>query len=172
MSALHGGSVAKSKHNLADDWSACWWQRRTHTLSPPPPRTVKQQQACSIGQSFMVAPLQRQTHLHRCLVGVPAAETSTHFESALTSHCGAAEESLLDQSELAWRLRCKGKQHLQVPGRRGGRQACTLNPPLLTVCIKQPQACSMLQNFMCGRHSQELLCRQRLPPSSLCRSLD
>ena len=45
---------------------------------------------------------------HSPLTGVPAAETSTHLESAAASHRGATA-SLLDQSEVHGGFRCKGK---------------------------------------------------------------
>ena len=120
-------------------------QRRARTLSPPPPpRTEEQPQACSIRWSFdggffakantlqgawlecrprteeqpqacsfksELAWRLRHKGKHitcRCLIGVPAALTSTHLESASALHQQAAA-SLLDHLELVWQLRRKGK---------------------------------------------------------------
>ena len=103
-------------------------EKRARTLSPPPPRTVEQPQACTISRIFMAAPLQRQTQSYKCMIGggkhsalfiVQEAETSKHLESAPASHRGAAA-SLHD--EASWRLRYKAKPPvLRVRDRR--RQA-------------------------------------------------
>ena len=88
-------------------------QRRARTLSPPPPRTVEQpSQACSITRSFIAAPLQttisagawlRQQALS-CRVQTTA--TSTHLESASTSHRGAPSQACsINRSFMAAPLR-------------------------------------------------------------------
>ena len=72
------------KHTCAGASLECQRHKRARTLRPPPPRTEKQPQPCS--RSFaacMAAPLQRQTHTCRCLVGMPA------------SHRGAAASLLV-----------------------------------------------------------------------------
>ena len=71
-----------------------------------------------------------KAHIYRCQVKVPAAETSTHLESASASHQGAAA-SLLDQSELQWRPRFTGGR-LQRPDR-----AVKLSP---RACWRQRQS--------------------------------
>ena len=67
-----GVSVAKANtpppsqrqtHLQVPGWSARW-QRRARSLSPPPPRTEEQPQACSIRCSFDVGSLKRQSHTH------------------------------------------------------------------------------------------------------------
>ena len=95
----------------------------------PPPRIIKQPQACSISQSFLAASVaraslylqvpgsQRQSLSTRVL----AAETSTHLESATASHREATAASLLDQSELHGGFRCRASLCLHVPWSR--RQA-------------------------------------------------
>ena len=101
------GSMAapSQQQRPAGAWLECQRQRRARTLSPHPPRTVEQPQACSIS-AFPVDSFTKAKTC-RCLVGVPAAETSTHLESASASHRGAAA-SLLDQSELhGGSFRCK-----------------------------------------------------------------
>ena len=62
----------------------------------------------------------------RCLVGVPAAETSTHLEAASDSALLVWSSRKLARSvQASWRLRCNGKL-LQGPGRSAnGRDAHT-----------------------------------------------
>ena len=76
--SFDGGSVANAiththLQDMVPGWSA-GGHRRAPTLSPPPPRTEEQPQACSIRCSFDVGSLKRQSHTHtcRCLVRVPA----------------------------------------------------------------------------------------------------
>ena len=78
-------------------WSAGGKTRRARTPSPPPPRTEEQPQACSIRWEVQWQLRRKGNHpFAGALVGVPAAETSTHIESAFASHRGASA-SLLDQ---------------------------------------------------------------------------
>ena len=62
----------------------------------------------------------------RCLVGVPAAKTSTHLEAASDSALLVWSSRKLARSvQASWRLRCNGKL-LQGPGRSAnGRDAHT-----------------------------------------------
>ena len=92
----------------------CQRQRRARTLSRPPPCMVDQSQACLHDMSECPYAFRCKSKPHSgagagasrqaFFTGrVPAAETSTHLESGSALHGGAAA-SLLDQSELHWRL--------------------------------------------------------------------
>ena len=98
----HGGK--HSSHR-----SASWRQRRARTLSPPPPLTVKQPQACLISRGSSIAKTSTCRPWCRRLITaastlhttVLAAETSMHHESASASASNReAAASLLDHSEL------------------------------------------------------------------------
>ena len=153
--------VPGGKHSPLD----CYRQRQARTLSPPSPCTVQLPQACSISRSLhggSVALLAKANKpacasaWRRALsTGVPAAETSTHLESASTLQSAAAA-SWLHQSELAWRLRCKGKQTCvcRLPGGKHSplecqRRAHTLSPPSPRT-EDQPQACSISRSLHGG----------------------
>ena len=51
----------------------CERQRQACTLSPPPPRTVEQPQACSISRGSMVASVAKANHMHFAWCMVPRA---------------------------------------------------------------------------------------------------
>ena len=112
----------------------------THTSTPPPPRTVKQPQAY-LDQSKLHGGSVAKPSTCRCLVAAGRCIT-TRLDSASALHREAAA-SLLDQSELAWRLRCEVK-YVQVPGCSGKRQkrshTLSLLPPRVVV---QPYACAI-----------------------------
>ena len=65
-------SVAKETHHLWCKWCRgisgkhsppeCQRQRRARTLTPPPPRTVRQPQACTISRGFMAASIAKEAH--------------------------------------------------------------------------------------------------------------
>ena len=64
------------KHSPIECKQQQTWQRRAHTCSPPPPRTVDKPQACSISRSVIAAPLHRHaTYRCRCKCVVLAAST-------------------------------------------------------------------------------------------------
>ena len=122
QSELHGGFRCKNGKPLAG-WCRCvvlvvstlhphcqQRQGRARTLTPPPPRTVEQPQACLISRGYLAASAAKESnHMQdKGPAGETVGETSTHLDSASASHRGAAA-SLLNQSELqSWRLYCDG----------------------------------------------------------------
>ena len=141
----------------------CRRQRRARTpfLSPPPPRTVQQTQACSTSRSSMAAPVQTTiTQPGRCVIAATdirsLSEYCTPLESASASHLAAAA-SLPSKSELHGgsgtdhnQCRCavavtrqsspESKRH-----RRARTPSLSLPQPRI---VQQPQACSTSRSFM------------------------
>ena len=141
----------------------CRRQRRARTpfLSPPPPRTVQQTQACSTSRSSMAAPVQTTiTQPGRCVIAATdirsLSEYCTPLESASASHRAAAA-SLPSKSELHGgsgtdhnQCRCavavtrqsspESKRH-----RRARTPSLSLPQPRI---VQQPQACSTSRSFM------------------------
>ena len=116
--SLHGGSVAKA--NTRSE-GACWSADGSdeHTASVRLRLAPWRATASLLDQVELAWRLRRTSkHTCRCLVGALAAVMSTHLQFASASHRGRAAwssggcratASLLDQVELAWRLRRKGK---------------------------------------------------------------
>ena len=82
---------------------------------------------------------------------------------ALSTYHRAPAESLLHQSKLAWRLRCRpqsvrgrgrGSEH-SPPECQGHRRARILTPPPSRT-VQQPQACSTSRSFMAAVKSTQL----------------
>ena len=152
QSELDGGSVGG---HIAGVWSVLASTAPLHvqaaetskrTLSPCPPRTVEQPQACSCSRSLMAAPLQNTTiagawsrwQAHSSL-RVAAAETSTRTLSrrASASHRGAAAHS---------------------PSRAlvAETSKCTLSPCPHRI-VKQPQACCYISRSLMAAPSQKTI---------------
>ena len=150
----------------------CRRQRRAHTVSPPPPRTVQQPQACSISWSFIMAAPSTQ---HKIIVGawsrrqalptrVSEAETSTHLDS--TSSPRTVQQPQACSNSRSLMAAPSTQNTLQVPG-RGGKHS-TLE------CRRKRRACTIIE-CLCASHGRTVRAGSRkLAPSvraswQLCR---
>ena len=158
----------------------CQWQRRARTLSRPPPCMVEQPQACSICRSFIGGFRCKSKPHARAGAGawsgrqapytgrVPAAETSTHLESASALHGGhgGPAASLLTRSvgaslaasvananhihvHVQVQVHGLGCKHSQTVECQRQRRARTLSRPP-PCAVDQPQACSISRSFIGG----------------------
>ena len=139
-------------------WSASGRDEHAPCMSPPPPHTVEQPQACSISRSFMAASVAKANHLHLCRCMVLTASTLHKQRRARTlrrpSLCTVEQPQACSISWSFMAASVAKANHLQVqvhgPHGRHSPQAETSTPlrPPASRTVEQPQACSVSRSVM------------------------